>query len=106
MLDLAFKELQSYITRKNQERDAAQKFLKLGGLNFRQAEIIKILFDNPKAMITVKDLQARFNISPTTAKTDVMGLISKGLISEIQLNKVKRGYIRADDFEDLLKEEN
>lgn len=104
VLDLAFKELQSYINRKNQERDAAQQYLRLGGLNVRQAEIVKIFVDNPKAMITVKDMQVRFNISPTTAKTDISGLINIGLITEIQLNRVKRGYVKSDKFDEVLKE--
>lgn len=104
VLDMAFKELQEYISRKNREREAAQQYLKLGGLNVRQAEIVKIFADNPTAMITVKDMQARFNISPTTAKTDISGLIDMRLLAEVQLNKVKRGYIRSDSFDEIVKE--
>lgn len=103
VLDLAFKELQSYINRKNRERDAAQQYLKLGGLNARQAEIIKLFVDNPKSMITVKDLQARFNISPSTAKSDLIGLIQSGYIVEIQLNKIKRGYIKSEGFDERIE---
>lgn len=104
VLEIAFKELQSYITRKNKEREAAQQYLRIGGLNARQAEVIKMFADNPKLMITVKELQARFNISPTTAKSDIVGLIERGLIIEIQLNRVKRGYVRSEKFEDLIKQ--
>lgn len=103
VLDIAFKELQSYITRKNKEREAAQQYLKLGGINARQADIIKMFIDNPKLMITVKDHQTRFNISPTTAKNDISGLIDMGAIVEIQLNKVKRGYIKSEKFDEIIK---
>ena len=103
VLNIAFKELQAYIIRKNRERDAAQQYLKLGGLNSRQAEIIKIFADNPKSMLTVKDLQSRFNISPTTAKADLTGLLALELVSEIHLNRVKRGYVKSDKFDEIVK---
>ena len=103
VLNIAFKELQAYIIRKNRERDAAQQYLKLGGLNSRQAEIIKIFADNPKSLLTVKDLQSRFNISPTTAKADLTGLLALELVSEIHLNRVKRGYVKSDKFDEIVK---
>lgn len=104
VLEKAFNELQAYITRKNKEREAAQQYLRIGGLNTRQAEIIKMFADNPKQMVTVKDLQTRFNISPTTAKSDLQGLLDMGLIIEVQLNKVKRGYVKSENFDDIIKE--
>lgn len=103
VLALAFKELQAYINRKNREREVAQQYLALGGMNLRQAEIVKIFSDNPKTMLTVKDVQTRFGISPTTAKADLSGLLNKGLLKEVAVNKVKRAYIRAEDFESKLK---
>ncbi len=102
VLELAFKELRQYIKRKTQERETATSLLQLAPINERQAEIIQLLCDNPKAMLTVKELQTRFLVTATTAKSDLMGLIHIGLIQEIALNKVKKGYLRSEQFEETL----
>ena len=103
MLALSFKQLQDYLKRKQEERKAANAFLQLGDLNARQAQIIKMFVDNPKEVITVKDIQSRFLISATTAKGDIMGLLARGLIDEFAFNKVKRGYVRSERFEEIVK---
>lgn len=103
VLEQAFKELQNYIERKNSEKKMAATFLRIGNINERQAEIIKIYYDNPTEMLTVKDLQARFMITPTTAKSDILALLDMGALQEIALNKVKRGYIKGMRFDELVK---
>ncbi|MGM9735569.1 MAG: Fic family protein [Candidatus Cryptobacteroides sp.] len=102
ILDKAFKELQSYIKRKQQEQMAANAFLHLGDINQRQAQIIQLYYDNPKLMLTVKDVQVKFMITPTTAKTDLIGLVKRSLLSEIHINKVKRGYVKGDGFDEIV----
>ena len=104
VLDLAFKELQQYIKRKINERQRASSFLALGNINERQAAILQIMVDQPKSLLTVKEIQNRFSVSHTTAKSDIDGLVQHGYLSEIQLNKVKNGYIRSDDFEAIIKQ--
>ena len=104
VLDQAFKQLQDYIKRKQEERVAANIFLQIGDINERQAQILKMFIDNPKEVITVRSLQDKFMISPTTAKTDIIGLLQKGLLAEISFNKVKRGYIKGEKFDDLINE--
>ena len=104
VLEQAFKQLQEYIKRKQEERAAANIFLQIGDINERQAQILKMFLDNPKGAITVRDLQDKFMISPTTAKTDITGLLQKGLLAEIAFNKVKRGYIKGDQFDNLVSE--
>lgn len=103
VLDLSFKQLQGYLKRKQEEKKAANTFLQLGNINDRQAQIIKMFVDNPKEVITVKDIQSKFFISATTAKGDIMGLVNRGLINEFSFNKVKRGYVRSENFEKLVK---
>jgi len=44
-----------------------------------------------------------FLISATTAKGDIMGLVNRGLINEFSFNKVKRGYVRSENFDKLVK---
>ena len=103
VLDLSFKQLQGYLKRKQEEKKAANTFLQLGDINDRQAQIIKMFVDNPKEVITVKDIQSKFFVSATTAKGDIMGLVDRGLINEFAFNKVKRGYVRSDKFEEVVK---
>lgn len=104
VLEQAFKQLQDYIKRKQEERVAANIFLQIGDINERQAQILKMFIDNPKEVITVRSLQDKFMISPTTAKTDIIGLLQKGLLAEIAFNKVKRGYIKGEKFDNLINE--
>ena len=103
VLEQSFKQLQEYIKNKQKEKYSAQQFLKIGNINERQAQILRILFENPKEVLTVKDLQTKFFISPTTAKNDIIGLIERGFLSEISFNKVKRGYIKSENFDKLVE---
>ncbi len=103
VLGLAFADLQKYLKRKMQEREMATTFLHVANINERQAEIMKIYYDNPREMLTVKDLQIRFMVTPTTAKSDIVGLMELGVLKEISLNKVKKGYIKGEKFDDVIK---
>lgn len=102
VLEQSFQQLQNYIKRKQEEKKAASMFLRMGSFNERQAQIIKMFDDDPNTLVTIKDLQVKFGISPTTAKTDIIGLLEKELISEIALNKVKRAYIKGSKLDELL----
>jgi len=102
VLEQAYQELKSYIQRKQAEKKAALQYIRLGYINERQAQVIQRFVDDPTEIITVKDLQERFSISPTTAKQDIVHLVDRGLLKEISFNKVKKGYIKGDDFDTLL----
>lgn len=102
VLELAFRDMQEYIKRKTKEREAAHQYLGKSGINERQAEIIKMFDDNPNEVMTVKDVQVKFRITPTTAKSDIIKLVRLGLLKEIAVNKVKRAYIKSDSFEQIL----
>ncbi|MFI3261489.1 MAG: Fic family protein [Rikenellaceae bacterium] len=103
VLDLAFKELQSYIKRKAENSKQSAQFLPLGNINERQAEIINILYNNSSAVFTIKELTVRFSVVASTAKSDIVGLIDLGLVSEIAFNKVKKGYVKSKNFDDIVK---
>ncbi len=102
VLDLAFKDLQHYLQRKMDEREAIVSFLHIPNINERQAEILKMYYDNPKVIYTVKDFQVRFLVTPTTIKSDLIGLINLGVLSEIPLNRVKRGYVKGENFDNII----
>ena len=103
VLERSFQQLQAYIKRKQAEKKAASHFFRLGYINERQALILKVFEDEPDTILTIKDLQARFLISPTTAKTDINGLLHRGILAEISFNKVKKGYIRGANFDEVVK---
>lgn len=102
VLELAFADMQKYISRKIGEKQAAYQFLGKANINERQAEIIKLYYDNPQEVLVVKDVQVRFGITPTTAKSDIVKLMNLGLLREIELNKVKKAYVRSADFDTIL----
>lgn len=102
VLEQSFKQLQAYIKRKQEEKKAASLFLRMGDFNERQAQIIKLFADDSNALVTIKDLEVRFGVSPTTAKTDIIGLLEKNIVSEISLNKVKRAYVKGDGLDEIL----
>lgn len=103
VLQQSFKQLQDYIKRKQEEKRAANSFLRIGNINTRQAQIIKMFADDSNLVVTIADLQAKFLVSPTTAKADVVGLINMGLLAEISFNKVKKGYIKGEQFDEITK---
>lgn len=102
VMNSAFKDLQKYIKRKIEEKEKTNLFLKIGNINQRQAGIIKIFNDNPREVLTVKDVEGEFNVVAATAKRDIVGLLERGIVVEISFNKVKKGYIRSDNFEELV----
>lgn len=104
VLELAFKDLQRYISRKASKRRQAGIFLRIGNINERQAEIIRTYYENPNGVMTVKDVQIKFGVTPTTAKSDIVGLLNIGILSEIAFNKVKKGYVKGDRFDELTKD--
>ena len=110
VLSKSFKQFQDYIKRKQAEKNAANMFLSLGGINERQAQILQMYDENPTLILTVKDFQGKFMITPTTAKNDLVLLMNRGLVHEIALNKVKKGYTKGDSFDEeigkILKKQN
>ena len=103
VLQQSFKQLQDYIKRKQEEKRAANSFLRIGNINARQAQIIKMFADDSNLVVTIADLQAKFLVSPTTAIADVVGLMNMGLLSEIPYNTVKKGYIKGKQFDEITK---
>ena len=104
VLEQSFKQLQNYIKKKQNERMLASSFLRLGDINERQAQIIRMYMENPKEVLTVKDLQNKFMVTATTAKSDIVGLLKRGLLDEIAFNKVKRGYVKGHNYDEIVKD--
>ena len=101
-LDLAFKDLKSYIERKTESLQMSD-FIKLGDINERQVQILSLLQENPKMTLTVKELQNRFAVSHPTVKLDLDALVERGLLEKVPVNKVKNYYVRGENFDSLIK---
>lgn len=99
----AYEELKRYLQRKISERDSILMFKGIRGINQRQAHILKVIAEKGNQILTVKEVATRFNITGHTARTDLQGLVKKGLMTEIPLDNKTMGYIKADGFEDKLK---
>lgn len=99
VLDLAFKELKSYIERKIEQKKNAINYLKSGGINERQASILSLIENDPNAILTVKEIQNRFQISHPTAKSDLQELVDKGFLNKVQINKKTSNYVKSEKFE-------
>ena len=101
--DRCLEELKRYIDKKSQQQQTFD-FIKLGNLNERQAVILSLLNENPRLVLTIKELQNRFAVSHPTVKLDMDALVERGFIEKVPVNKVKFNYIRTQHFETLIKE--
>jgi Fic family protein len=102
VMDKAFEALKEYIQIKQRENLQIASFVKIPNVNERQAQLLKIIFDEPESIFTVKETENRFVISNFTARTDLLGLVKLGFLEIIQVNKVKQNFVRSEGFEMLL----
>jgi Fic family protein len=100
---IAFEDLKIYLKRKTEENNSVSLLANIKGINQRQAQIIKILQEKPDSSFTAKEIENRFSVSNFTARADLYGLVEMEYLYEIQLNKVKRIYVKSDKFDILLK---
>ena len=101
-MKIAFEELKLFLKRKETENKSILLLANIKGVNQRQAQIIKIVREKPNTSFSVKEIENRFSISNFTARTDLEKLVSLGYLYEIQINKVKRNYIKSINFDRLL----
>ena len=102
-MEKAFIALKEYINLKQKEVFQAAKFMKIPGVNDRMAQILKIIHDDPDRILNTKVMEARFNISNYTARTDLKSLVELGFLEIIQVNKQKQNFVKSPTFESSLK---
>jgi Fic family protein len=105
-MEKAFDALKEYIRRKQREAKHAAQFLKLPNVNERQAQIIKLLHDEPDRVLNSKEIENRFQVSNFTARSDLKGLEELGFLTIIQVNKIKQSFIRSNNFDSILRKNN
>lgn len=105
-MEKAFNALKEYINRKQKEIVQAARFVKIPGVNDRMAQILKVIHDDPDRVLNIKEVEARFNISNFTARTDLKALATLGFVDVIQVNKKKQNFIRSKNFDRVLNKYN
>ena len=102
----AFESLKNYIQEKQKENLQIASFIKIPGINERQAQILKTIFNEPECVFSVKEVQNRFSIANYTARTDLNNLVNMGYMEMISVNKVKQNYVRSVNFSNLIQKTN
>ena len=105
VLELSFKQLKGYIEKKQREKQIANTLIITNkNINERQAQIIHYFIEHPQSVVTVKEIQNKFLITPMTARHDLMDLVNKEYLTEISINNMKKGYIKGERFDELINE--
>lgn len=102
-MEKAFVALKEYINRKQKEVFQAAKFMKISGVNERMAQILKIINDNPERILHAKEMESRFDISSFTARADLKALVELGFLDIVQVNKLKKSFVKSKNFEKVLE---
>jgi len=100
---LAFDSLREYIQRKLDEKKQVTEFIKLKGINERQALILKWLYEEDSLILTVKEVETRLAVSNQTARADLQGLVDSKFLETLHINKKTMAFTKTDQFEDLVK---
>jgi Uncharacterized conserved protein len=105
-MEKAFDALKEYIRRKQKETKHAAQFLRIPNINERQAQIIKLLHEEPDRVLNSKEMENRFQVSNFTARSDLKGLEALGFLTVIQVNKIKQSFVKSEHFDEILKQHN
>ena len=98
----AFNELKKYLQRKIDEQQNLFQFTGISNINERQRYILRTISDNKRTFFIPKELATQFNISVRTARTDLQDLVIMGYLSTTNLNKRAVGYVKSENFEEVL----
>jgi Fic family protein len=99
----AINELEGYLQRKMAEVKRTEKLIKqLGTLNHRQTALLSHALRHPDHPYTVKSHSLSHNVVSQTARTDLTGLVERGLLEK---RKAGKGFVYypAEDLSDKLK---
>jgi predicted HTH transcriptional regulator len=99
----AFEELKKYLQRKIDEQQNIIKFVGISNINERQRYVLRTISESKRIMFTPKELATQFNITARSARTDLQELVEMGYLSATNLNKRAIGYIKSDQFEELIQ---
>ncbi|HXB41999.1 MAG TPA: Fic family protein [Bacteroidia bacterium] len=102
-LKQAFESLTNYVQRQLHEKKQTTDLKKIKGINERQALVLNWMQEDADLLLSVKEIETRFNISNQTARTDLEELVRQGYLDMIEFNKKTKGFCRGSKFEEKLK---
>lgn len=105
-MKLSFEELRSYIQRKNDEKMKLSNFVKIPGVNYKQAVILEWFDKDPSLLLTIKETENRLAISRVSARKNLLHLSDMGFITTIELDKKSNGFIKSSEFDVIIKRRN
>lgn len=103
-MSLAYDELRAYIQRKLTEKKQVSAFIKMDGINDRQALILKWFYEEPSLMLTIKEVETRLAVSNETARNDLKEMTNMGYLVLIKINGKKQAFVKSDNFDDVVGE--
>lgn len=101
-MELALKNLQNYIKRKIDEKQRMYKFIKNENFNERQADLIGTLITDSQRVLTIKEVEIKYDIVYQTARLDLLGLEEMGYLKSKNIGKKLVFYV-VDDFDSKIR---
>lgn len=95
----AFEELKTYVAKKKKEQSKLSKYLRLEGINERQAIILQKIEEDSNRFFTVKEIENTFGVTNQTARTDIEELVKLNFLKKIAVNKKSSNYWKGDNFD-------
>ncbi len=102
-MEKAYYSLKEYISRKQKEVYQSGAFMKIPEINERTAQILKLLYDDADRVLSIKEIENRFQVSNYTARMDLNKLVELKFLQRIQVNKKKYRFIKSDKFDTILE---
>ncbi|WP_300601750.1 Fic family protein [Niabella sp.] len=102
-LRMADRSLKESLQRTNKEKES-NPFVKIDGLNIRQAAALQWIKEEPEKIVTIRELRSGFGVSKETARTDLTALTENGWLKFYHLNKKTYAFVKGDGFDGLLQE--
>jgi Fic family protein len=99
----AVSELEGYLQRKMAEVKRTEKMMKSSAFNHRQIALLSHALRHPDQAYTVKSHSQSHNIVPETARTDLLGLVEKNLLSKQKIGKAF-AYVPTRDLGERLQD--
>ncbi|HVF04367.1 MAG TPA: Fic family protein [Frankiaceae bacterium] len=100
----AIAEFNAYVERKTKEVRATEQFLReAGALNHRQLALISHALRNPDASYTIESHRNSHNVVYQTARTDLLDLVERGLLTQVKSGKAYR-FTPAPNLEQALRD--
>ncbi|MBO9618949.1 MAG: Fic family protein [Niabella sp.] len=99
---MSYRSLKDGLQRTNREKEQ-NPFVKIEGLNNRQAAALQWIKEDGEKIITIRELRSGFGVSKETARTDLTTLTETGWLKFYHLNKKTYAFVKGDHFDAQLQ---